>query len=688
MSRLNPINPRLPVLWHGADYNPDQWQNYPEVLKEDLRLMREARCNVMAIGIFAWAALEPEEGRFEFGWLDRTMDGLASAGVSAILATPSGARPAWLAQKYPEVLRVDEQRRRALFGRRHNHCYTSPAYREKCLIINSKLAERYKDHPALVLWHLSNEYGGTCHCPLCEEAFRDWLRARYGTLDALNQQYWSAFWSHTYTDWSHIESPSSIGENAVHALNLDWRRFTTHQTVDFMKSEIAPLRRITPDVPVTTNLMGTYDGLDYWKLAAELDVVSWDAYPDWSRPGGDAAQASGIAFAHDLNRTLKGRPFLLMESTPSQVNWKDVCKLKKPGMHVLSSLQAVAHGSDSVQYFQWRKSRGSSEKFHGAVVDHAGHENTRVFREVTELGKALQVLEPVIGTTTPAEVALIFDWESRWALQDAQGPRREKAYVETCHEHHRGFWKLGIATDIIQSESDFTPYRVVVAPMLYMLKPGVAERLEQFVAGGGTLVATYLTGQVNETDLCYLGGFPGGPLRKVLGIWAEECDALYAGETNSVLSAPGNALGLEGEFAARDFCELIHAESAEVLATYGSDFYAGRPAVTRNEFGQGQAYYLASRNDGNFHDAFTAALARHLGLRPALEAPLPAGVSAQIRTDGESEFVFLMNFQGEEVRVDLGTGAYVSLLEDNAPVSGEITLAPLGIRVLRRPVAR
>jgi beta-galactosidase len=679
----HPLRADLPRLWHGADYNPDQWQHAPEILKEDIRLMKKASCNVMSVGIFAWSALEPEEGRFTFDWLDRTMDSLAEAGIHAALATPSGARPAWMAQKYPEVLRVTEDRRRQLFGKRHNHCFTSPVYREKCRIMNTRLAERYKDHPALLLWHVSNEYGGTCHCPLCEEAFREWLKARYGTLDTLNEQWWSAFWSHTYTDWSQIESPSSLGESWVHGLALDWRRFTTHQTVDFFKTEAEPLRRLTPGVPVTTNFMGTYYELDYWRFAPEVDVISWDSYPSWGKPEGDWREAAGVAFTHDLNRSLKGgRPWMLMESTPSCTNWQEICKPKKPGMHLLASLQAIAHGSDTVQYFQWRKSRGSSEKFHGAVVDHCGHENTRVFRDVAEVGRVLEKLAPIAGTTIQPEVAVIFDWENRWALDHAQGPRREKGYDQACVDHYRPFWKLGIPTDVIESTCDFSRYRLVVAPMLYMVKPGVAERLEEFVRRGGTLVTTYWSGIVNENDLCFLGGFPG-PLRKLLGIWAEEIDALYPEETNAVLPAEGNALKLSGSYEARDLCDLIHAEGAEVLATYGKDYYAGRPALTENRFGDGSAFYIASRNEESFTEDFLTALAERLGLRNAVAAPLPEGVTAQMRTDGETDYVFLQNFQSHPETLNLAGETFRDMLTDEL-IAGELVLPALCVRVLRR----
>jgi beta-galactosidase len=682
MDRYPPINPKCPHMLHGGDYNPDQWP--ADVWAEDMRLMRLAHCNAMSVGIFAWAKLEPAEGEYDFAWLDRVMDLLAQNGAYAVLATPSGARPAWMAAKYPEVLRVRPDRGRNLFGRRHNHCLTSPVYREKVRAINRKLAERYRDHPALLVWHISNEYGGECHCALCRGAFREWLRSKYADLDALNAAWWTAFWSHTYTDWSQIEPPSPIGEVSVHGLNLDWKRFVTDQTTDFMMNEIGALREFTPDVPVTTNMMGTYRGLNYWRLAPHLDVISWDSYPTW-HSGDDVALAASVAFLHDLNRSLKGgKPFMLMESVPSATNWMPRAKRKRPGMHALSSLQAVAHGSDTVQYFQWRKSRGSAEKFHGAVVDHVGHEHTRVFRDVADLGCKLERLDAVVGTTVRADVAIIYDWENVWAMDDAQGPRRgDKGCLADCKAHYRAFWRRGVPVDVIDMEQQLSPYKLVVAPMLYMVRPGVVERIEAFVAQGGTLVTTYWSGIVDENDLTFLGGFPG-PLRRVLGIWAEEIDALYDGDRNFVVPLPGNALGLSGEYVARELCDLIHAETATVLATYGDDFYAGRPALTVNHIGEGRAYYLASRNDQAFLDEFYGVLIDETGVRRALIGALPEGVSAQVRTDGERSFVFAMNIRDAPVEVDLGQAPRLDLLTGRE-LRGPVTLAAYEVLVLAAP---
>ena len=683
MNKYPPISSKCPHLLHGGDYNPDQWLDQPQILKDDMRLMNLANCNAMSIGIFAWTALEPAEGQFVFSWLDKVMDDLAANGAYAVLATPSGAKPAWLSQKYPEVLRVEHYGIRNRHGGRHNHCFTSPVYREKVRIINTKLAERYKDHPALIVWHVSNEYGGECHCDLCRKAFHAWLKHKYrDDLETLNKAWYAAFWSHKFTDWQQIDTPSQHGENMIHGMNLDWKRFVTAQTLDFMKNEIEPLRRFTPQIPVTTNFMGTYPGLDYWKLAPALDVVSWDSYPQWHRPGGDIDEAASQGFIHDMCRAFKkGRPFMLMESTPSMTNWQPVPKLKRPGMHALSSLLAIAHGSDTVQYFQWRKSRGSCEKFHGAVVDHAGHEHTRVFQDVAELGATLKKLDEISGSSVPAEAALIYDWENAWAIDDSKCLGSNKAYDATCHRHYLPFWKAGIAVDVIDMEQDFDSYKLLVAPMLYMVKPGVGERIERFVRNGGTFVATYWSGIVDENDLCFLGGFPG-PLRKILGIWDEEIDTLYEVDANQVRFHGENELGLKGSYAVGQLCALIHPETARTLAAYTADFYAGCPAVTVNQFGRGEAYYLAGRTEGKFLDHFYLALAARLKLTPPLEPTLPHGVITRLRTDGTHNYIFAMNFSDQSASVALGSTKGLNLC--NGKKTGKtLALNPYGVAVIK-----
>ena len=680
------LQPRFPFFLHGGDYNPDQWRHVPGTVDEDFRLFPLAGVNSLSVGIFSWAALEPEEGRYEFGWLDDVMDRAAARGMAVVLATPSGAKPAWMAEKYPEVRRMTgdgvHEPAREQQCRRHNHCPTSPVYRAKVRAVNEALASRYGRHPALAFWHVSNEYNGECRCPLCLAAFRDWLRARYGSLEALNEAWWTGFWAHAYSDWSQI----ACIDDSVDGLVLDWKRFVTHQTADFLRAEAEPLRRLAPGVPVTTNLMGFYEGLDYMRLARELDVVSWDNYPQYhERPGETERLAAMTGLAHDYMRSLKpGRPFLMMESSPGPVNWYHHNRLLRPGQHRLKSLQAVAHGADSVQYFQIRKGRGGSEKFHAAVIDHEGSENTRMFREVAQVGRDLEALRPVLGSVVRPRVALVFDRESDWSQKAAQGPLEsiKTGYADTVAAHYRPFWKRGVAVDVVDGDSPLDGYSLVVAPDLFLLRDGFASRVEAFVRGGGTFVATWLTGIVGPTGLCFRGGFPG-PLRKVLGVWAEETDYLYDDERNSVEFAAGNTLGLSGSFGTTLVCDVVHAEGAETVATYGRDFYAGTPALTANRFGKGEAWYLATRGDEVLLDAFHGALARRLALPRALDAELPEGVSAHLR-EGEdgARHVFLLNFASAPRAVDLGPAPRRDLLAAGAPVSGAVTLPPFGAMVL------
>ena len=662
--RFPPAAPRVPHMVHGGDYNPDQWLDCPEVLEDDIRLLKGAGINSVSVGIFAWAALEPQEGVYTFEWLDKVIDRLYENGIYTILATPSGARPAWLDKKYPECMRTNSEGVQNTHGRRHNHCYTSPKYRELVWNMNRKLAERYKDHPGIMMWHLSNEYGGECYCPLCAQEFRNFLRKKYDNdINKLNKAWWTYFWAHKFSSFDEIDPPSQRGENAVHGLNLDWRRFVTHQTNDFMEMEYRSVKEITPDIPVTANYMEFYDVLNYREMRQVIDVVSWDNYPRWHNDYESTLDtAVKAAFNHDFFRSLLHKPFFLMESTPSQVNWHRINKLKRPGMHLLSSLQAVAHGSDSVQYFQIRKSRGASEKFHGAVIDHVGPDTdkTRVYKDVQSVGSSLAKLDEIVGTTTDAKVALIYDTYNRRAIGDYQGFNNDnKKYLDTCIKHYGYFHNKGFNCDIVPPYEDLTAYKLVVAPMMYMLYDGVADKLKKYVADGGTLVCTYNTAFVDETDLVLLGGFPGGGLRELFGIWNEETDALF-NKQRVTMSFKENSLGLKGEFNAVELCELLHLEGAQTIAEYESEFYAGMPAVTVNNYGKGKAYYIGARIDKEALYNIYDAVSKECGITPILNN-IPEGISVKSRNDGENEYLFIMNFSEEKKIINLD-GKFTDLL--------------------------
>lgn len=672
-----PLFPQFPHFLHGADYNPEQWIGDKSVWDADMALMKGAHCNVMTVGIFSWSFLEPSDGVYDFSFLDEIIEKIYESGGRVILATPSAARPHWLCDKYPEVLRVTKQGERRLFGGRHNHCLTSPVYRRKVAEINTRLSARYGAHPAVLAWHISNEYGGECFCPLCRAAFRDFLRERYeGSIAKLNEAYWTSFWSHTYDSFEQVDPPMDNGEKSVHGLSLDWRRFVSHQTRDFMRAEIAAVRAGGSSLPVTINMMPGVRDTDYAAFAKDLDVISWDSYPNWHSQS-HLHDAYYHAFWHDYFRALKQKPFMLMEHAPGVTNWKPYNKLKRPGMNKLAALQAVAHGSDTVQYFQFRKSRGSAEKFHGAVVDHVGNDQTRIFGEVREIGQALEAIREVLGTMPNARVAILYDFECRWALTDAQGFAREgdKGYLECCVEYYRVLWERGIATDIVDRKASLDRYDLVIAPQLYMTDDETAARLARFVERGGTLYATYMLGMVNENDLCHLGGFPGGVLRRVFGIWNEEIDTLYPEDRVQVKTRDG-AL-----FVGKEYCEILHTEGAEVLATYQSEFYAGTPAMTVNRYGKGRAYYQAFRDDGDFKDTVLGALVEELHLERALNVPLPKGVSAHARGDGEHRYVFVENYTGRPVELPLD-GRYTDM-ESGERVE-RVQLSDFDVRILKQ----
>ena len=635
-------------LLHGGDYNPEQWLDRPDILAQDIELMKKARVNTVTLGVFSWSALEPQEGVYTLDWLADIIHNLYANGIRTILATPSAARPAWLAHKYPEVRRVRADRVRELYNRRQNYCYTSPLYRDKVRRIDQKLAQRFGSDPAVILWHISNEMGGDCHCELCQAEFRRWLQARYGSLQALNKAWNARFWSHDYTAWEQIESPAPQGENAVQALALDWKRFVSDRHIDFLKFERDTVKELAPDAKFTVNMMYRFDGIDYFKMAKEIDVASWDNYPTWHKPTETVEEtALDTAMMHDLFYSMKGKPFLLMESSPSFTNWQPISKQKKPGIAELAALQTVAHGADSVLYFQWRASRGAEEKFHGAVVGHDGRQDARAFIETVQVGQKLESLSEITAVQREKQALIIHDWQNKWALEGSCGPRNAGlGYWDELKRHYNALAREGIAVEFGDETADLTGYRLVVVPMLYLLTDDFAKKLCDFAQNGGTVVVTYWTGVVDESDLCRLGDTPYG-LTRLLGLRRTEIDGMYDGETRRCTPVPGCALP---EAQASILCEvavLNDTDPAEPLSVYAEDYFAQHPAAAVHKYGAGRAYYLASRFDEDFYRAFYRDAAKELGLMPAWQQPLPAGVLAVKR----GSYVFVQNCTEQPVTV-------------------------------------
>ncbi len=580
---------------YGGDYNPEQWRR--EVWDADDAAFEQAGITTVTLGVFAWAHLQPAEDRYDFSTLDAIVERSAAQGRDIVLATPSGAMPPWLATAYADACRVDIEGRRHVYGQRHNHCPSSPAFRRLSVELAGRLAQRYGDHPAVVAWHVGNEYGGACYCPLCAAAFRVWLRERYGTLDRLNDAWNTTFWSHTFTDWDQVQPPTMLSEHwrgpnhtAFQGLTLDYRRFMSDALLGGFLAEKAAIRAHVPDTPVTTNFMGLYQPIDYHRWAPHLDVASWDNYPP--EDPSPLRTAARMALAHGAMRGLRGgEPFWVMEQTPSITASRDVNAVKRPGVLGLWTWQSVAHGADATLYFQLRQSRGACEKYHGAVLDHAGRTDTRVFREVAALGDQLATLgDATLGARTPARVALLLDWDSWWAVEMTDGLNRNLRYLDVLTGYHRALWGLNALVDVVPVTADLDGYDVVVAPLLHMVKGDLAERLRAVVERGGSLLTTFLSARVDEDDNAFLTDAPG-PLRGLVGLRVEETDSQQPSVVNPVT--------LDGvEHAARHVFEIVVPDDGtEVLGVYGADFYAGTPAVTRATAGSGDAWYVATALD-------------------------------------------------------------------------------------------
>lgn len=625
-------------ILYGGDYNPNQWTK--DIWQEDMRIFKDAHINTATINVFSWAKIQPSEHEYNFDELDEIVDMLSKENYDIVFATSTAALPGWMVRKYPEVMFTDYEGRQHKFGGRHNACPNSFVFKHYARELAYKLAERYADNPHVTCWHVSNEYGNECFCENCQKAFRVWLKDKYKTIDALNRAWNMEFWGHTVYDWDDVVPPNALSDGigsektAFAGISIDYRRFYSDSQLACFKMERDAIKSVKPDAFVTTNLMGTFKGLDYFKWAKEMDVVSWDNYPSYDTPW------SSIAMTHDLMRGLKDEPFMLMEQTPSQQNWQKYNSLKRPGQMRAQSYQTLAHGADTIQFFQLRRSMGGCEKFHGAVIAHVGNENTRVFREVAQLGAELESFgDRTLGSRNEAEVGLIFDWDNYWALEYTSGPSEDLKYVDQIHQYYQYFYKKNIGVDMIPVDADFSKYKIVVAPVLYMVKDGMKEALENFVKNGGILITTFMSGIVGQSDNVYLGGYPG-PLREMAGVWVEEIDALAPEQKNKAKFADGStaACGL--------LCDLMHLEGAEALASYEEDFYAGMPAASKNTYGKGTTYYIATQFEEEGLAKILDQAVQEAGVSSVI--PEETGLEVVTRVSDTTRFYFVMNFTDEE----------------------------------------
>ncbi|MGF0032170.1 beta-galactosidase [Bariatricus sp. SGI.154] len=651
-------------ILYGGDYNPEQWPE--EIWQEDMRMLKKAHINMVTLNVFSWAALQPDENTYCFDKLDRIMEFVRENGLKVCMATSTGAHPAWMAKRHPDILRTDADGKKRKFGSRHNSCPNSPTYRLYAARLASELAKRYKDYDNIVAWHISNEFGGECHCENCEKAFREWLKEKYGTIEEMNRCFYTDFWGHTFYDWDEVVLPNLLSEHMewdgqektmFQGISLDYRRFMSDSMMECFKLEYDAIKKEMPDVPITTNLMGFFKLLDYQKWAKYMDFISWDSYP---QPTDGPAVT---ALNHDLMRGIKEQQsFVLMEQTPSVTNWHPYNRLKRPGEMRLLSLQAAAHGADAIQFFQIRRGIGACEKYHGAVIDHAGRDDTRVFREVTALGEELQTLgDAFLEGRTPSETAIVFDWDNWWAVEYSAGPSVRMKYLDAIRDYYAAAFEQNIPVDIVGVEDDISSYKVVIAPLLYMTKTGYADKIRAFVEQGGTFITTYFSGIVEEHDLVLPGGYPG-ELKDILGIWVEENDALPEGEENAFIYE-GN------QYPADVLCDLMHLEGgAKSISVYEKDFYQGTPVLTKNHYGQGTAYYVGTRSNAEFYRHFLKNIFQEAGVEPVMVTP--EGVEAAVRENEKGRTLFLLNHAVDSKQVVLDRN-YVDLVSKKEYRAGE-----------------
>lgn len=676
--------PRLPALGFGGDWNPEQW---PEnIWDEDIELMQQAHVNLVTIGVFSWAHLEPEPNTFRFEWLDRVVEKCATAGISIDMATATASPPPWLGHRWPETLPVTDEGVRLSYGARQQYCPSSSVYRDRALQLTERVAQRYADHDSVVMWHVGNEFGAhtpMCWCDLSATAFRDWLTKRHGDLDALNEAWSTAFWSQRFSDWDEVIPPRKTPYFPNPTQQLDFKRFSSDAMLELFLAERDVIRTYSPDdKPITTNFMRFFPHNNYWEWAACEDVVSDDWYPDLADPRSYIEGAAGA----DLMRSLgSGRPWLLMEQAVSAINWRTVNPVKPTGAYRRWSLQQVARGADSILHFQWRAAVGGAEKWHSGMLPHAGP-RTRTWNDVVALGNELGHMQQVTGSRTNAKIAIVFDWSAWWALELDSRPNTELGYVSVVLSWYEALWSRGYSIDFVHPESDLSQYSLILVPQLYLVSDRGAESIVQASSSGATVVIGYFSGATDSCDRVRAGGYPA-PWLDLLGLWVEEYRPLL----------PGEVYRLSGDVSGSMWSEHIHVTGAETVMTYIGGDLDSLPAVTRNPTGMVHgkdnfAWYISTQLDQEALDRLLVSIAVESGAEPNLQVPPPNGVEVALRENESAQFLFILNHNNHETVVSIPEGTWTiintPLDKQHGEVVDEIRLCSGEVFVLAQPKER
>jgi len=662
----------------GVDYYPEYWGRARWA--KDADLMQAAGINVVRIAEFAWSRLEPEDGTYDFGWLDEVIATLGERGIATVLCTPSAAPPPWMTTAHRDILPRDRQGNIKDAGGRRHTCVNSITYKDYCARIVRKMAAHFAANASVVAWQIDNEFGchdtTRCYCDACCEAFRDWLKGRYAGLDEINRRWGLAFWSGEFTDWDQVPLPWYNVAGHSPSLELDFARFSSWANVQFAKAQVDIIRELAPHQPITTNLMGCFDEIDYYDLAEAHDFVSWDNYPlvpyEPHKPALDAAVMRGVA---------RGKPVWVMEQQVSQTNWSGIDTRPRPGQCRLWTYQQLAHGADAIVYFRWRACPGGLEKMHGGVLHHDGLPDSRFYEEVSQVGDELaRIGGEIEGTRVAARVAMLYSYEDIWAADYKPRPTRRLTWLDHFERYFRAFYRANIAVDVVHPGDDLSAYGLVVAPMLHIVTPTIRENLERYVSGGGTFVATLFSGFCDDCAVITEKSLPG-ELRELLGVRVKDFDPLGESMQNAVRPEPGTLPG--AEYAVDLWADVVEPEGAAVIARFCHDMHVDRPAVTANAFGDGKAIYVGTVGDEPFFTDLVAWLGRVAALDVSLDTP--PGVEYRVRTSDSAATIFLLNHNAEPVEVKLGRE--LTDMFTGRAVSGTIAIGARDLCVLKEGLA-
>lgn len=672
------------MFYFGVDYYPEHWPE--ERWPEDVKLMRSAGFNIVRLAEFAWSKLEPEEREYDFAWLDRAISLLHAAGIQVILGTPTASPPPWLMAKNPDLFLMYENGQRATYGNRREYCPNYPLYREHTQRIVARMAEHYADNPAVIGWQIDNEFGDRCYCPMCRNAFQAWLRQRYSSLDDVNAKWGTVFWSHVYTDWEEIPSPLatsvewrrqfSTGGSPNPGLALDYFRFMSDTYVAYQKMQIDIVREQCPNHVITHNFMGFhYRQVNYFDLACDLDWVSWDNYQRMQWTMGQNIDPAAAALAHDTMRGLKHKNFWVMEQQSGPGGWEHISVNPRPGELRLWAYQGIAHGADGIVFFRWRTCRFGTEEYWHGVLDHHGQPGRR-YQEIQQMGHEIQRLgEQIVKSTPHPKVAMLLSYDSRFAFQIQQN-NPQFSYPEHFLTYYRAFHAQQVPVEIVSPSDDFSSYAMLVAPALHVLPEELAEKITRFVESGGTLIVSMRTGVKDKANAVVDRPLPG-LLSKVCGVEVEEYDSL-ASNMGNTLEFTLPALVSKPPVGAGVWCDVLKPTRADVVARYCQDYYAGKPAITRNRYGDGQAIYVGTAGDASLYKILIEWLLEQTAIRPLLA--VPAGVEVVERWQAERRFLFLLNHTDRTHEIPLDR-QYRDLLHD-VTVDGTISIASRDILIL------